>query len=858
MGWLEDAARSGVTGLEQGVTSLVGTPRSISEGVANASVNGANWVAHALGQPGLDPQTTAALKSAVGQGPAMAFDGVRGSNNGGHPGGLYGASPAELDTKVQHAAGPYHAPQTWQGRLAQTVGQQAPGALLPGGPVARVARVAVPSLASFGAGEAARGTPYEAPAKAVAGVVGGLAEGAGEGALAAPERTFGNAMPNVTPEQVAQAAQLRANAAQQGISLTNAEAVQHVTGGATGLGRVQRLIESANRTAPDAAAYFAQRPGQVQDAVRGFTSDLAPNMPQQPGVLATQAQRAATGSLNDTRQAVNAMADPYYQQLAGQTLPHETYAQLAGDPGYSYALSSLQNDPVLSHLLTVHPPPPEPPVSSFAPSAAPGADPNAAGLAQALDDVKNYGSGRTGNLWGAMQRFGGVKLRDANGPMPGPDLSAYIDGRTPVAAINNANGLPPERMAQQLADAGWFGPNVNDPSAAFEKAFAQQASGKPVFHPAVSDPTFADRAQALDEEMTGAGVSANDPDKVAAQKLWDARSFDDQERAAVQAEGNANEPDPYGDEFDKLSAPRPPLDPYNSLANVNETVKQLDQLADNARPSPVNPFGNATKAGQYDYSRGLADALAQAASPEYKMARQLVANGRQALLEPLQSGPVGAIAGADNLGAQTSALFPAKPFPGQANATGSAIDALNGQRSNLGANLTGAHLAQALDAVSSDTLGRPNQFSGAAFVKNVAPGGEKAATLDAALQAIDPTGDTSSRFGDLTDALAATGWRERPGSMTAFNSEDLNGLKQAPGLIKFLGAAGDPLEWTKNIANWSGGKMYGRNLDVLANMNTDPDTAAVLQRALAAQQPGGLPAAALPSAIQALQSSNGQ
>ena len=150
------------------------------------------------------------------------------------------------------------------------------------------------------------------------------------------------------------------------------------------------------------------------------------------------------------------------------------------------------------------------------------------------------------------------------------------------------------------------------------------------------------------------------------------------------------------------------------------------------------------------------------------------------------------------------------------------------------ANLTGQHLGHTFDQSTRALSSGPNQYGGALFARNIAGNAEQAGTLQAGLGALDPSGELSGRWGDLLDALQATGRRERPGSMTAFNTEDLNALKLAPIGARFLGGLGDPLEWTKNLSNWTGNSLFARNLDVLQSMMLDPDTASVLQRAAAA------------------------
>lgn len=81
----------------------------------------------------------------------------------------------QTNEAIQRVPGVQYAPepQTTAGRVARTVGQFAPNALIPGGAVTRIARVVAPAIASEAAGEATRGTPYEGVARVGGAIVGG-------------------------------------------------------------------------------------------------------------------------------------------------------------------------------------------------------------------------------------------------------------------------------------------------------------------------------------------------------------------------------------------------------------------------------------------------------------------------------------------------------------------------------------------------------------------------------------------------------------------------------------------------------------------------------------------------------------
>lgn len=639
MPWGEDAARSFVTGAQRGITSLVGLPDTLRQAAGNSEVWLANQGRGAFGQAPLSPHEEQTIRAAT-QG-ALSLGGITG---GVSP--ITSPSTAHADAAVQSVAGPYHHPQTWEGRSAETAGSMLPASLMPGGMATRALRIAVPTATSSAAGELTHGSPIEPWARAGGAIIGGAVQGGGESALATPQRVLGRAIPGgLTDDQVQAATALRQSMATRGIDITIPEAVQQVTGGATGLGRVQRLVENTNRTAPQMALYFAQRPDQVRRAVMNFADQVAPDMGVEPGMIGMDAQRAAQGAQMSANSARSQAAGPYYQ---------------AAD----------------------------------------------------ADNVDPMGMGDI------LARLHAQVAGDKTGLLT-PKLSALAD------SLTDANGEP-------ITDIG---------------------------------------------------------------NLSTARNF-------------------WKDQIDL-----PPTN-ANSLSKYHGGIigSHLDDL----------------------------DALLKT-NPNRVLGDQAYAQASRDVVDPLNAGPVGAIARTGDLSAQTGALYPPNPPLGQPLDTANAVGALNGQDSDIAAALTRQHLANGLNLSTRDLVGGPNQYGGALFAKNIAGNPEQASTLTAGLDTIDPSQSLSKNLTDLLDGLRATGQRQRPGSMTAYNAEDLNALKLPPAAMRVFGGVGDPLEWTKNLANWSGGQLYGHNLDRLAGMIVDPDTKAILAQALAASPnspviPGTLPA----------------
>jgi hypothetical protein len=231
--------------------------------------------------------------------------------------------------------------------------------------------------------------------------------------------------------------------------------------------------------------------------------------------------------------------------------------------------------------------------------------------------------------------------------------------------------------------------------------------------------------------------------------------------------------------------------PDDSLAVVNEVVKQLDTLAENARPNPAASTGNAQLAAAYEAARNSADELASAYSEPWRLSRAMVASGREAFLEPLQRGPLGAISATDKLKGQLSALYPSKPAEGSAAESVRALTMLGEENPAVPRSLTRQYLVQALNGATKDLQGGENQWGGASFATNVAGTPELEALTMGGAQA---AGGDPQRLRNLVEVLQATGRREHAGSQTAFN---------VPAIEK-MGEAGTPGEILRTGLNLPG------------------------------------------------------
>lgn len=146
--------------------NAVGMPqRSMGEQASDAAQSLGTGLVHSAGFLG---DTASALNRGVDQ----LLNKVGVPQNGPQPNYTLGTN-----AQLERMTGPLHQPQTTIGDYAQTIGENALGAALPGGPLARAANVVLPAVFSETAGQATKGTAAEVPARILGGLAGGLVPG---------------------------------------------------------------------------------------------------------------------------------------------------------------------------------------------------------------------------------------------------------------------------------------------------------------------------------------------------------------------------------------------------------------------------------------------------------------------------------------------------------------------------------------------------------------------------------------------------------------------------------------------------------------------------------------------------------
>ena len=184
--------------------------------------------------------------------------------------------------------------------------------------------------------------------------------------------------------------------------------------------------------------------------------------------------------------------------------------------------------------------------------------------------------------------------------------------------------------------------------------------------------------------------------------------------------------------------------------------------------------------------------------PEFATGRQVYEDITRNRMEPFKASPTGQLAEAQTAEAQRALLFPSNPAPGSERAIGNAFKSIAARDPELAQSL----IRQEVERIANRTVegltaaGVPNQYGGAALATAVRRNPQVEANLNEALRG---AGKSPENLSGLLDVLQATGSRQRPGSMTAFNTEFLKSL-EAGGASGLAQKAASPLASVREFA----------------------------------------------------------
>lgn len=301
--------------------------------------------------PGIEPERAAELKKNLHSAIDLTVNGVK----DGEKVANFSRAPTspEIQGAVEQKTGEFRKPGNMAEEFAQTGGEFLPAAMAGPGGIARkvLFNDVVPAALSEGAGQATKGNVLLEPVARIAGGVGGGLLGALGSRAATAERAIRGQMPEyVTPTVINQADHLISDAANRGVTLTWPEAMSQVTGRPV-LTDMQRILESSPSSRATMQNTLADRPHQVEGAVRSELDNVAPQA-QNPAMIGADVSKAAGSTLNDVRGAINTASQPFYKAAEGVILTPQEMAQARAIPGFAEAANAVRSDPQLNRYVS--------------------------------------------------------------------------------------------------------------------------------------------------------------------------------------------------------------------------------------------------------------------------------------------------------------------------------------------------------------------------------------------------------------------------------------------------------------------------------------------------------------------------
>jgi hypothetical protein len=266
--------------------------------------------------------------------------------------------------------------------------------------------------------------------------------------------------------------------------------------------------------------------------------------------------------------------------------------------------------------------------------------------------------------------------------------------------------------------------------------------------------------------------------------------------------------------------------PDNAVGVVDAVKKQLDDMQTAALDATKPQRFLAGEIGKgKDEMLGVADT----AAPDYATAREIGAEGRQTVLNPLERAPTGQLAEAGQFEQQSKILFDPKPLPGSEKQVGQAVANIAKTDPDAARNLVNMKMRQTFDEATQRLQSGEAQWGGAKFASVLAGNSQQARNLEAAVRAL-PNGDASwTGFRRMLDVLEAQGRRQPTGSQTEFNKLLVRDLSEG-GAGDVAGLLASPQKWLSFAQDAYRQFRYGKNTEMFANIFTSPDAVAELKK----------------------------
>lgn len=876
----KDIGLSLVSGIDKGVAGLAGLPADLALGI-NAAVN---WgKSKVQGRPFNEVEAESDRNAVISRDAVRRFGGAA----------YHDASPLR------------HDPETTAGRYAQTGAEFIPAALLGPGNMARnaITMGVIPGVASEAAGQATEGTDYEPWARGAAAIAAGLT-----GHIAtAPNRAqaaVGEAVKGATPEHMNQAEALFQAAQQLNLPITRAEALQHVTGGATNLGNLQRVVEGSGELAP----FMAQRAGQVEAATRGGLGAIS-EQPVNPSLVGPTVSRTAQQVMREMPEG-QILDDALYNagprttpEQAGNVIQQDlrkTYEGREGmrsalaDQDYAAARQAPETVPLDGGFgfrdVTEHYAPPIQKTNrgpdgriqimsdearavaegrATAPPGKLGRDETTGRFRRATDEeMQATAASREQQAAQIRQdrqdRFNVTETQPVVGLQP--TQWGQVDVRPVLSHLDDALESAKGSVKQVLTAAK---SSLLDTSGGADSTIMGLHNSRMAINDLIDQAKRAGANSAASQLLETRSVLdralESVPEYARARQNFQAASRPLETFAENRVPGQIIEKDQFNDRFTmppervpaaiENNSPSAARD-FNSVASPrareafeqNVVTKVLDEASKSGADVSSNSIRQALKQNE--------DLLRQYPGVKDKLENVALAREGLAKIEKL---PIGRLAAKDTTTKQAvDALFPTNPLPNSQAEISDAVGALAAKNPGAARQLVRTHIEGVFNEATQRLQSGANQFGGAGFAASLRGNSQQATNLRAAIEALPGGEKTYQGFDRLMNVLEAQGSRQRIGSQTSFNNEIQQNMKQGGTVAEALTATATgglklPSKIVQRIEQW----RLGANMRQLADVLTNPE-AGPLFKQLAAAPPQSSKALALVARLTYLGHRGGQ
>lgn len=269
--------------------------------------------------------------------------------------------------------------------------------------------------------------------------------------------------------------------------------------------------------------------------------------------------------------------------------------------------------------------------------------------------------------------------------------------------------------------------------------------------------------------------------------------------------------------------------PDNSVGVVDAVTKDMFARGE-AMGNKANPLYGPELGARNTGSAADARNVASRTSPEYGQALAEQDMLRETILGPIEQGPVGKVAAAQDTAGAGNALLPQNPMTGAGPATADATRRLVAEDPDTIQSLVRQNLGDRYQKAATETQNIGTDFAGAKFHKDVAGNAARQETLGAVLGELP--NDPRAVADQILEILQATGRRMPQNSATSFNDSiagDISAMNGRGQIASALTSGG--LSIPVRVNDWAQRTGHRNSVGALADMFIDPNSVEQIRNA---------------------------